>query len=156
MRNESLSRPQNFKPVYLLAGIMLLTGCGVLILPSNMVHLAAHATPGQIQDVNSGTPEGTGGGLFTVPDGKVLVITRVIIHPRHLGPGELEIEFIQSAGGLPDRINQTWWVTNSSPNEFDFTPGYVISSGSSLKIKNETSSSGEVIVAFTGYVTADK
>lgn len=136
---------------------MLLAGCNVLFLnPSNMVTLGASANPGEIQDVRRGNPDGTSAGVFTVPAGSVLVITRVIIHPWSPGTGILKITFIQSEGGLQDRIRQTWLVPNSKPTEFDFSPGIVISSESKLKIKNTANSAGRVSVSFNGYITPDK
>ncbi|MBA7547938.1 hypothetical protein ES705_40379 [subsurface metagenome] len=121
-----------------------------------MVSLGAHANPGQTQDVNGGNPDGTSAGLFTVPTGSVLVITRVIIHPTNPGTGILDITLIQSDNVLPDRIRQTWHVPNSKPTEFDFSPGYVISAGSKLKIRNNDNSSSDVHVTLYGYMTHDK
>lgn len=61
---------------------MLLAGCNLLFLkPSTMVHLGSTVNPGETQDVRGGNPDGTSAGVFSVPAGSVLVITRVIIHP---------------------------------------------------------------------------
>jgi hypothetical protein len=121
-----------------------------------MVSLGQCADPGQTISLNSGNPNGTSGGLFTVPAARVLVITRTIIHPLDPGPGTLNITFIQSEGGLPDRIRQTWLVPNSEPTEFDFYPGYVISSESKLKIRNNATSAGKVCIQIYGYISPDQ
>ena len=136
---------------------MLLAGCSlVFVRPSDMVYLGATANPGEIGDVRGGNPNGTSAGEFTVPAGSVLVITRVIIHPMSPGAGILKITFIQTEGGLQDRIRSTWIVPNSKPTEFDFSPGDVVSSLSKLEIRNEAESAGRVFVNFRGYITPDK
>ena len=136
---------------------MSLAGCSlVFVRPSDMVKLGCAANPGETRDVFGGNPDGTSAGLFTVPAGSVLVITRVRIHPWSPGTGILKIAFIQSGGGLQDRILETWLVPNSKPTEFDFSPGIVISSESKLKIKNTANSAGRVSVSFNGYITPDK
>ena len=142
------------KAVLVLLLAVSVSGCvPALINPSDMVSLGAFANPGQTQDVNSGNPDGTGGGLFVIPGDKVLVITRVIVHPLPISSGTLEIALMQSDSALGDRIRQTWQVPGSQPTEFDFTPGYVVSSaGSKLMIRNSSNSTGSVHVAIYGYV----
>ncbi|MCK4793311.1 MAG: hypothetical protein KAV87_56805 [Desulfobacteraceae bacterium] len=136
---------------------MLLIGCNhhIHIKPSQMVSLGARSDPGETQEVRSGNPDGTGGGVFTVPTEKVLVITKVVIRPYTLQAGTLDITLIQSDTQLGDRIRQTWWVSNSQPTQFDYSPGYVVSSGSKLMIRNDTGSSGEVHVSLYGYIESD-
>jgi len=137
-----------------LGGAILLAGCvTTTVRPSAMVSMAEIAAPGATTDMRTGTPEGTGGGVYRVPDGKVLVITRVIIQPMSPGAGIVDIAFIQSDAALGDRLRQTWRVPRSQPTEYDFTPGYLISAGSTLKIRNNGSSGGEVAVLIYGYIT---
>jgi hypothetical protein len=145
------------KAIIFAVATTLLAGCTPQFLkPSNMVSLANVANPGQIQDLRGGNPDGTGAGVFTVPAGNVFVITRVIIHPFNPGAGTLDVTFMQSDDVLGDRIRQTWRVPNSQPTEFDFSPGYVISSGSKLKIRNHINSPGDVAVTLYGYTTPDE
>ncbi len=133
---------------------LLLSGCNsALIKPSDMVEMAEVASSGETKVLKTGTPQGTGGGVYTVPDGKVLVITRVIIQPMNPGAGTLDITFMQSDAALGDRIRQTWRVPNSQSTEYDFSPGYLISSGSDLKIRNNNTSAGDVAVLIFGYIT---
>ncbi len=136
---------------------LILAGCSAQYLnPSQMVSLGAMTNPGQTEFVRSGNPDGTGGGVFLVPPAKVLVITRVIIQPMNLGTGTLDITLMQSDQQLGDRILKTWRVPNSQLTQLDFSPGYVVSSGSNLKIRNGNSSAGnDVYTSFYGYVTSD-
>ena len=152
-----------------LGGAILLAGCvTTTVKPSAMVSMAEIAAPGATTDMRTGTPEGTGGGVYRVPDGKLLVIIRVIIRPMSPGAGIVDISFIQSDAALGDRLRQTWRVPRSQPTEYDFTPGYLISAGSrsappstrsvfsagsTLKIRNNGSSGGEVAVLIYGYIT---
>ncbi len=132
---------------------LLLLGCNTSSLgPSDMVHLGATANPNETRDFYAGNPDATSAGVFTVPADGVLVIINVIIHPLSPGPGILDITMIQSDATLGDRTRQTWHVPNSQPTQFDFSPGEVISSGSKLMMKNESSSAGRVHVSFFGYV----
>ena len=125
-----------------------------LVKPSNMVNVRAVVSPGETQTFRGGTPQGTGAGEYTVPDGKVFVITRVIIQSMSPGAGTLDLTFMQSDTALGDRIRETWRVPNSQPTEYDFTPGTLISGGSQLKAKNTSSVSGDVSVALYGYITS--
>lgn len=134
---------------------LLLTGCfSASIKPSNMVGMAEVVGPGEIKVLPTGTPQGTGGGTYVVPDGKVLVITRAIIQPMNPGAGTVDITLMQSGGGLPDRIRQTWRTSRSQPTEYDFTPGMLVSTGSTLKVRNNSPSGGGVAVLIYGYVAA--
>ena len=137
-----------------VAFMLLLSGCvSAFVKPSNMVDLAEVVGAGQTKIHKTGTPQGTGGGVYQVPDGRVLVITRVIIQPMNPGPGSLDLTFMQSDAALGDRIRQTWRVPKSQSTEYDFSPGELISSGSSLKVKNN-GAGGDVAVMIYGYVTA--
>ncbi len=137
-----------------VAFMLLLSACvSAFVKPSNMVRLAEVVGPGETKSLRTGTPQGTGGGVYQVPDGNVLVITRVIIQPMNPGPGSLDLTFIQSGGSLPDRIRQTWRVPRSQSTEYDFSPGDLISSGSSLKVRNN-GAGDDVAVMIHGYVTA--
>ena len=143
--------------IFLLAGCLFFTGCiSVLPKPSAMVSLGAFTDPGEIKEVRQGKPDGTSGGIFTVPRGRVLVVTRAIIHPINPGIGTLQLTFIQSDDKLGDRIRQTWIVPTARPTEFDFSPGFVISSGSIMKIENDTSSDGTAHVSIYGYIAAGR
>ena len=133
----------------------MLVGCTALpIPPADMVELAAVADPGQTVDVRGGNPDGTGAGVFTVPTGKVLVIQNVIVQPMDPGAGNLRVTFIQSAGGLPDRIRDTWVVPNTEPTHYDFSPGTRVSSESRMKIRSEAGNPGKVAVLLHGYVAS--
>ncbi len=131
---------------------LLLAGCvSAFVKPSDMVALGEVAGPGETKTMRIGSPEGTGGGIYTVPDGRVLVITRAIIQPMNPGSGSLDITFLQSdAAG--DRIRHTWRVPRIQPTEYDFTPGEQVSAGSTLKIRNNSGS--DAAVRLYGYVTA--
>lgn len=154
---KKIMKIKSVSVVIFVLSTMLLVGCNQLFLkPSSMVSMGAMANPGQTQDVRAGNPDGTSAGVFTVPAGNVLVITRVIIHPFNSGTGILDITFMQSDNVLGDRIRQTWRVPNTEPTEFDFSPGYVISSGSKLKIRNNATSAGKVFVSIYGYTIPDR
>lgn len=141
--------------ILLLTISLFLTGCiSLMVKPSAMVSLGAFTNPGEIKEVRKANPDGTGAGVFTVPGGKVLVITRVIIHPINPGSGTLQLVLLQSVRSSEDRTRQTWIVPSSRPTEFDFSPGYVISSKSVLKIKNDESNSGSAHVSIYGYITS--
>ena len=132
--------------------MLLLSACvTALVAPSDMVDMATVVAPGETKNLNSGTPQGTGGSVYQVPNGNVLVITRAIIQPMNPGPGSLDLTFIQSDTTLGDRIRQTWRVPRSQPTEYDFTPGEVISSGSNLKVRNN-GAGGDAAVMIYGYV----
>jgi len=137
-----------------VALMLLLSGCvSAFVTPSNMVDMAEVVGPGETKILKTGTPQGSGGGVYQVPNGRVLVITRVIIQPMNPGPGSLDLTFMQSDTAAGDRIRQTWRVPNSHSTEYDFTPGELISSGSSLKVRNN-GASDDVAVMIYGYVTA--
>lgn len=151
---ESAKRPQS-PALVALALMFLLSACvSVLVKPSDMVDMAEVVGPGETKTLKTGTPEGTGGGVYQVPGGKVLVITRVIIQPMNPGSGSLDLTFMQSDAALGDRIRQTWRVPRSQPTEYDFSPGELISSGSSLKVRNNGTGGGEVAVLIYGYIAA--
>lgn len=136
--------------------LFMLSGCmSAFVKPSNMVGLAEVVGPGETKILKTGTPQGTGGGgAYQVPDGTVLVITRVILQPMNPGPGSLDLTFMQSDAALGDRIRQTWRVPRSQSTEYDFTPGALISSGSSLKVRNNGAAGANAAVLIYGYVTA--
>ncbi|MCH7727226.1 MAG: hypothetical protein IH991_12215 [Planctomycetes bacterium] len=136
-----------------VAAMFLLPGCvSAFVKPSNMVDIAEVVGPGESKILKTGTPQGTGGGVYRVPDGKVLVITRVVIQPMNPGPGSLDLNFIQSDTALGDRIRQTWRVPKSQSTQYDFSPGKLISSRSNLKVRNN-GAGDDVAVMIYGYVT---
>ena len=92
-------------PLIAVCVMVLLSGCvSIFVKPSNMVDLAEVVAPGETEILRTGTPQGTGGGVYQVPDGKYLVLTRVIIQPMNLGSGSFDLTFIQSDAALGDRI----------------------------------------------------
>ncbi len=146
-----------FRVFLTMAVLYCLPGCYTgNIKPSEMVGLGAFTHPGQTQIVSSGNPDGTSGGPFTVPGGKVLIITKVIIHPIPLRSGQLQIAFMQKDTELGERTRQTWHVTGNEPTEFDFAPGDVVSSDSQLEIKSSSSNAGDLFVQMYGYLATDE
>ena len=78
-----------------VALMLLLSGCvSAFVKPLNTADIAEVVGPGETKVLKTGTPQGTGGGVHQVPDGKVLVITKVTIQPMKPSPGSLDLTFM--------------------------------------------------------------
>ena len=103
--------------------------------------------PGDNADVVLITNQAANGGVYTVPSGKVFVITAVIVFPQSPGSGTLYVTLSQNSAA-----RDYWVLPNSQPTELTFPSGLVIAPGYSMKIYNGSSGAGSIRVLINGYV----
>lgn len=143
-------------PASMFVVLFFLTGCVNLQLkPSQIVLAGAVTSQGTTVDMRTGDDEGRAGPTFRVPADKVLVITNVLIIPIDLSSANLQLSLIQKGGGInSDRTRQTWFVPATKPRNLDYSPGLIVSSNSSLAIKNDSTQPGQVHVSIHGYLSS--
>ena len=145
----------NAKATVLVAFAMA-SGCSSFILPSTIKDLGTpNINSDAFAEVVAGTPDAVNAGVYSVPAGKVLVITTVRIYPVNPGSGTLDVQLGQRIGGT-DRAREHWLLPNSEPTQFDFSPGLVIASGSTLLVRNRPGSAGPVYVGISAYEADDR
>lgn len=91
-------------------------------------------------------PDGSSPSTYTVPEGKVLVITSVFIDPQTSDADPTVIRLMQD-----NTSRQTWRVTSNFVSQFSYTPGLIIGAGSSVNAINFTTNSGVVRLSLFGY-----
>lgn len=125
------------------------TSASSSISPADVLELATTSiSPDSTADVLRITPTASNAGIYTVPDGKYLVITSLTVFPQAPGTGNLYVNLIQNSSS-----RFYWVVPNAQPTELSFGPGMLIASGYSLDIKNWSSSAGPIRVSLHGYLT---
>jgi hypothetical protein len=104
---------------------------------SDIKYLGTPQTCGQeIVDVLESTPEARSSGIFTVPDGKYLVITTVTITPDVVHPGEVTGVELALYDGSVAGIYGSWTVPLDHTFQLQFPTGFLVAPGLSLKVRN--------------------
>lgn len=129
------------------------TDKGPLInVPSKIKDLGTTVVnPGETKDVVEISPQGANAGVFTVPSGKVLIITTVMIFPQSPGAGTLQVRLIQNSAA-----RHYWVVPNNVPSQILYPTGLVIAPGYSLKMENYSTSSGSIRIIINGYISKNR
>jgi hypothetical protein len=85
---------------------------------------------------------------FTVPTGKVLVITTIKVYPQVLGNGSIALNVL---GG-----REYFVVSQSQPTQLQFPSGLVIGPEVQLSVYNYPGSAASIRVSICGYLADDK
>jgi len=145
----------NAKAIALIAVVMV-SGCNSFIMPSTIKDLGTpNINSDSFAEVVASTTDAVNAGVYSVPAGKVLVIRTVRIYPVTPGSGTLDVQLGQRIGGT-NRAREQWLVPNSEPTQFDFSPGLVVASGSTLLVRNRPGSVGPIYVGISAHEADDR
>lgn len=150
-----LSAIVNTSSTAVAAGVVVIplvgdqTSASSAISPSDVLELSTTSiAAGSSADVLRVSPGAANIGVYTVPEGKYLVITSITIFPQGPGTGNLYVYLIQNS------YSRCYWVLpNAQPTQLSFGPGMLIDSGYTLDISNGASSAGSIRVTLNGYLT---
>jgi hypothetical protein len=139
---------------------------GVLLLTSATVSADVFTKPSVIKELGTSSLSPDSGtlynmlemtrdagavGAFTVPIGKVFVITTVMIFPQTPGAGTLYVQLFQNS-----TAREYWVVLNSQPTSIQIPTGIVVGPEYTISIKNRSESSGNIRVSVFGYLAKDR
>jgi hypothetical protein len=139
-------------PAYAFADFYVIPVGGRSVNPSDVVELGTTSIgPGSYDNLSRISTAATNLGDFTVPDGKVLVISIVQIFPTNPTPGSLQVRLDQDT-----RARRYWVVPSDQPTQLLFPAGLIIAPGYTLEINNYAASASSIRVNAFGYITDDK
>lgn len=148
-------------------GLGLIAACG-LAAAAGPAHADIFKKPSRIKELGTSTvvpddsvdvleitPTAANGGIYTVPNKMVFVITDVWVFPQSPGPGMIKLTLEQEdASGAVGR--DTWTVSNQEPTQLRSSSGLVIAPGFSLRIANFFTSDGSAVIDIFGYEAKNK